>query len=410
MSKQTDFINKIAPHIVKYARQYGFRCVSAVIAQACLESAWGTSDKAARHNYFGLKYRNGRVSCHIGYFKAGSKEEYVKGQITNIEGTWYKFDSMEHGVEGYFQFITNGPYPIALLKSADNPRSYLSLLKNSGYATSSTYVENNMRLVEQYNLTQFDKEEAKEWMATKKAFNVHGGHNKKCPGAHGYFDEVTEDRKVAAAVIKYLRAAGHTVYDCTDDDGATANANLRNIVAKCNKHEVAIDISIHFNASGGGGHGTEVWVWKLDRNRNATAIDAANRVVKRIAAEGFTNRGVKEPERGFYVLSNTYAPAILVECCFCDNSTDNAVYKRMGADHMGYLIACGVLGVNEINASEPKAEVPKTKRIKAKTEAAIYEITGAMKAGEITDYVDETSEFYILHGNRYVRKGNFDVL
>ena len=409
VTKQTDFINKIAPHIVKYARQYGFRCVSAVLAQACLESAWGTSDKAAHHNYFGLKYRNGRVSCHTGYFKAGSKEEYTKGQITNIEGTWYKFDSMEHGVEGYFQFITNGPYPIALLKSADNPRSYLSLLKNSGYATSSTYVENNMRLVEQYDLMQFDKEEAK-WTVTNEAFNVHGGHNKKCPGAHGYFDEVTEDRKVAAAVIKYLRAAGHTVYDCTDDDGATATSNLHNIVAKCNKHEVTIDISIHFNASGGGGHGTEVWVWKKNRTqKNATAIDAAERVVKKIASEGFTNRGIKENER-FHVLKYTNAPAILVECCFCDNSTDNAVYKRMGADRMGYLIACGVLGVNEINASEPKDDVPKSKMIKAKQEAAIYEITGAMKAGEITEYVDETSEFYILHGNRYVRKGNVDVL
>lgn len=407
VSKQTDFINKIAPHIVKYARQYGFRCVSAVIAQACLESAWGESDKAARHNYFGLKYRNGRVSCHSGYFKAGSKEEYVKGQITNIEGTWYKFDSIEHGVEGYFQFITNGPYPIALLKSADNPRSYLSLLKNSGYATSSTYVENNMRLVDQYNLTQFDKEEAKEWMASKKVFNVHGGHNKKCPGAHGYFDEVTEDRKVKDAVIKYLRAAGHTVYDCTDDDGATANANLRNIVAKCNKHEeVAIDISIHFNASGGGGHGTEVWVWKLDRARNAEAIDAANRVVKKLVNLGFTNRGVKENER-FYVLKWTNAPAILVEVCFCDNQTDNNLYKKLGPDRIGRAIASGVLGTD---ISEPKAEVPKSKKIKANTKAAIYEITGAMQPGEVTEYVDETSEFYILHGNRYVRKGNVDVL
>lgn len=408
MSKQTDFINKIAPVVQKYAKQYGFKCCSAVIAQACLESAWGTSDKAAHHNYFGLKYRVGRVSCYSGYFKAGSKEEYKPGQITKIEGTWYAFASMEKGVEGYFQFIKNGPYP-TLTRTADNPRSYLSLLKNASYATSSNYVENNMRVVTQYDLVKYDKEEAKSWMASKlMTFNVHAGHNKKCPGASGYFSETTEDRKVKDAVIKYLKLAGHIVFDCTDDEGATANANLRNIVNKCNAHKVDVDISIHFNASGGAGHGTEVWVWKLDRNRNATAIDAANRVVKKIAKLGFTNRGVKE-NSGFYVLKNTYAPAILVECCFCDNKADAALYKRLGADKIGYEIACGILGTDNIKAPEKKEE-PKTKRIKAKTEAAIYEPTGSMKAGEIAEYVDETSEFYILHGNRYVRKANCDVL
>lgn len=403
MSKQTDFINKIAPVVQKYARLYGFKCCSGIIAQACLESAWGTSDKAAHHNYFGLKYRVGRVSCYSGYFKAGSSEEYKPGQITKIEGTWYAFASMEKGVEGYFQFIKNGPYP-TLTRTADNPRSYLSLLKESGYATSSSYVENNMRVVTQYNLTQYDKEEKGATQCMK--INVHAGHNKKCPGANGYFSEVAEDRKVAAAVIKYLRQAGHTVYDCTDDDGATANANLRNIVNKCNKHEVAVDISIHFNASGGAGHGTEVWVWKLDRAQNATAIDAANRVVKRIAGLGFANRGVKA-NSGFYVLKNTYAPAILVEVCFCDNKADAAKYKELGADRIGRAIASGIIGSD---ISEPKKEEPKSKKIKAKTEAAIYEITGAMKAGEITEYVDETSEFYILHGNRYVRKAAVDVL
>lgn len=399
MSKQTDFISKIAPIVQKYAKQYGFKTCSGIIAQACLESAWGTSDKAAHHNYFGLKYRAGRVSCYSGYFKAGSSEEYKKGQITKIEGTWYAFANMDDGVKGYFQFITNGPYPVALLKSADNPRSYLSLLKNSGYATSSTYVENNMRVVTQYNLTQYDKEE--KWTVSK-VFNVHAGHNKKCPGASGYFSEVTEDRKVKDAVIKYLRQAGHTVYDCTDDEGATSSANLSKIVSKCNKHSVAIDVSIHFNASGGAGHGTEVWVWKLDRAKNATAIDAANRVVKRLAALGFTNRGVKE-NSGFYVLKNTYAPAILVEVCFCDNKADAAKYKELGADRVGRAIASGIIGAD---ISEPKTEEPKAKKITVKEDCPILEATGAAKKGEVFDVLGETADYYKIVGNRYIAKEN----
>ena len=52
-------------------------------------------------------------------------------------------------------------------------------------------------------------------------YNVHGGHNFIVPGAKGLLDETAEDRKVTARVISTLRAAGHTVYDCTDDSGRT---------------------------------------------------------------------------------------------------------------------------------------------------------------------------------------------
>ena len=87
-------------------------------------------------------------------------------------------------------------------------------------------------------------------------YNVHGGHSLICRGASGLLDEVNEDRAVKNKVIAYLRAAGHTVYDCTDDNGRTQGANLSAIVAKCNAHKVDLDVSIHLNA--GGGTGCEV--------------------------------------------------------------------------------------------------------------------------------------------------------
>lgn len=78
-------------------------------------------------------------------------------------------------------------------------------------------------------------------------YNVHAGHNSIVPGASKYLNEVTEDRKVKNKVIQLLKAAGHTVYDCTDASGKTSGANLANIVAKCNKHTVDSDYSIHLN-------------------------------------------------------------------------------------------------------------------------------------------------------------------
>lgn len=76
-------------------------------------------------------------------------------------------------------------------------------------------------------------------------YNVHGGHSLSCRGAAKYLDEVNEDRIVKNKVIQYLRSAGHTVYDCTDDYGTTVNGNLVAIVQKCNAHNVDLDISIH---------------------------------------------------------------------------------------------------------------------------------------------------------------------
>ena len=70
--------------------------------------------------------------------------------------------------------------------------------------------------------------------------NVHAGHNpdgKVACGAVGVIKESTEARKVKDEVIRLLKAAGHTVYDCTVNDGTSANDVLVKIVKKCNTHK-----------------------------------------------------------------------------------------------------------------------------------------------------------------------------
>lgn len=151
-------------------------------------------------------------------------------------------------------------------------------------------------------------------------YNVHAGHNSIVPGAGKYLDEVAEDRKVKNEVISLLKSAGNTVYDCTDDKGRTQGANLANIVAKCNAHSVDLDISIHLNA--GGGTGVEVYYYGNDSTGKAKAAAVSEKVAK---ALGLKNRGAKSTT-SLYVLSNTKATAILVECCFVDNKTDAAAW------------------------------------------------------------------------------------
>lgn len=166
-------------------------------------------------------------------------------------------------------------------------------------------------------------------------YNVHAGHNFKVPGASGIFSETEEDRKVKDAVISKLRQLGNTVYDCTDNDGVTQSQNLTNIVRNCNAHNVDLDISIHFNASDGNGHGTEVYLYGNGRHR-----EAGERIVEEIAKLGFRNRGIKDGSR-LYVVTNTNALALLIECCFCDNAEDAKLYN---AESMANAIVRGITG------------------------------------------------------------------
>ena len=166
-------------------------------------------------------------------------------------------------------------------------------------------------------------------------YNVHAGHNFIVPGASGIFSETEEDRKVKDAVISKLRQLGNTVYDCTDNDGATQSQNLTNIVRNCNAHNVDLDISIHFNASDGNGHGTEVYLYGNGKHR-----EAGERIVEEIAKLGFRNRGVKDGSR-LYVVTNTKALALLIECCFCDNAEDAKLYN---AESMANAIVRGITG------------------------------------------------------------------
>lgn len=193
-------------------------------------------------------------------------------------------------------------------------------------------------------------------------YNVHGGHNSIVPGAASILNEVTEDRKVKNKLISLLKSAGYAVYDCTDDSGRTSGANLANIVAKCNKHSVDLDISIHLNAgrgdSKGDGSTGGVEVFCYDSKTKDIAQSICNAIA---AAFGYHNRGVKY-STGLYVLRNTKSKAILIECCFVDDKDDAKVWD---AEKCAAAIYKGITGKSSSssngtssNSSKPSASKP----------------------------------------------------
>ena len=152
----SEFIEKIADCVDKYAYLYGIEVHSPIIAQAILESGWGKSGLASKyHNYFGLKCGSSWKGKSV---NMATKEEYKVGTLTNIRDNFRVYDSMEAGVKGYFEFINTKRY--ANLKGVTSPEEYVKRIKADGYATSSTYVDNIMRVIRDNKLTRFDRKKA----------------------------------------------------------------------------------------------------------------------------------------------------------------------------------------------------------------------------------------------------------
>ena len=124
--QQSDFIQAIAPIVIKYAKQFGYKNVSGTIAQACLESAYGTCGLSKYFNFFGLKCGGAWKGPSV---NMRTMEEYTVGTLTAISDNF---------------------------RNQTTAESFLTAIKAAGYATSSTYVRNTMNVVKAHNLEAWD--------------------------------------------------------------------------------------------------------------------------------------------------------------------------------------------------------------------------------------------------------------
>lgn len=175
-------------------------------------------------------------------------------------------------------------------------------------------------------------------------YNIHAGHGNSGglgSGAYGILDESAEARKVKDLVIKYLRAGGHTVYDCTCNGNASQNTILSGIVKACNSHTVDLDVSIHLNSGrndyAGDGSTGGVEVYGYDNGTQAVGSAICEKISGSI---GIRNRGFKTT-KNLYFLNKTKAQAILIECCFVDDKDDAA---RWNTDKCARAIVEAITG------------------------------------------------------------------
>lgn len=149
-----EFVETIAPIVQKENKKRGKPLFnSVVIAQAICESNWGQSKLMMKAKaIFGIKAGKnwkGKV------YSAKTQECYDGIKYTTIKDTFRAYNSLEESISDYFNLITTSKnYKKALY--ANSPLECITAIKKGGYATSPSYINTIMQIINSSNLKQYD--------------------------------------------------------------------------------------------------------------------------------------------------------------------------------------------------------------------------------------------------------------
>lgn len=166
------FISTLGPLATKDMRTSGI-LASITMAQAILESGWGTSELAVNaNNFFGMKKSlSGNTWPNSTWdgksvYKILTSEQKSNGEVYKIEAYFRKYADILDSIRDHSAYLAgaknggNLRYP-GLVGEKDY-RKAIQIIKDGGYATSLTYVDKVCNLIEKYNLSKYDiiKEES----------------------------------------------------------------------------------------------------------------------------------------------------------------------------------------------------------------------------------------------------------
>lgn len=151
------YIKRYAPIAVSEMHKYNVPA-SITLAQGILESGNGRSQLASKsNNHFGIK-------CHTGW--KGAKvyhDDDEKGEC------FRKYKYVESSYEDHSQFLSGRRRYASLFKlKKTDYKGWSKGLKKAGYATDKNYPKKLIKIIETYELYEFDKIREKDLKRVKK--------------------------------------------------------------------------------------------------------------------------------------------------------------------------------------------------------------------------------------------------
>ncbi|SFJ83467.1 N-acetylmuramoyl-L-alanine amidase [Thermoflavimicrobium dichotomicum] len=353
------FINKIASWAIKSMKDHGV-LASVTLAQAVLESDWGTSELAVKaNNLFGIKASNWNGETYDVFTK-----EYEGGKVVVIKDTFRKYSSWEESVIDHGKFLQKPLYR-KVVGEQDYKKACIAL-EEGGYSTDPNYAEKLINIIERYDLTKYDSMEGDNMAdASKYLIALDDGHGMETPGKRtpvmpdGYVMKENEfNRRVVAILGEHLTRCGFKVlYTAPGDTDVPLGERCR----KANAANADFFLSVHANAYKGtvfgDWGGIETYTWPSGESLRI------GRILHKYLLQGtkLRDRGVKDGS-GLYVINSTKMPAVLVECAFMDNLEEakllrSEAYRQECAEELAKGI-CEAFGVPYVPPGNQQPQEP----------------------------------------------------
>lgn len=146
-----DFIAALAPLAQADAKENNL-LASLTMAQAILESAYGTSELAVNaNNLFGIK----AGANWTGKTYTKTTKEYINGQYTDVVANFRAYDTMAACVADRAKKLTTEARYKNLVGCMDI-KTACERIQADGWATSPAYTTSLLQVVEKYSLTKYD--------------------------------------------------------------------------------------------------------------------------------------------------------------------------------------------------------------------------------------------------------------
>ena len=204
---------------------------SVSMAQFILESGYGKSELAQNaNNVFGMKCSlsgntwSGSTWDGKSKYTKQTKEQNKDGSYETITADFRKYPCVEDSISDHSAYLLGAKNENKLrydgLKGCTDYRKAVQIIKDGGYATSLTYVENLCSIIERWNLTRFDVKESETaiaWYRVRKTW----ADSKTQKGAY----KILENAKKCAD-----ENPGYSVFDVNGVNIYTSKTNTETAV------------------------------------------------------------------------------------------------------------------------------------------------------------------------------------
>jgi len=154
-----DFKSKFGPAMIK-ATEGTPLLPSVKLAQAALETGWGKHVIGDANNMFGIKAKGSTNEYWDGAKVTAGTTEYYGGNKGNYDLGFRKYKSLEDSIKDHSRLLMSLPRYEGV-RSASTPEDQAKALKAGGYATSPTYAENLISIIDKYGFKSLDAQAGK---------------------------------------------------------------------------------------------------------------------------------------------------------------------------------------------------------------------------------------------------------